>query len=178
MADPFEIVKYPDPILRHGACEVEEVDSTVRDAVDRMFDIMRSSNGVGLAAPQIGIGRKIIVFKPSPDQPDEQILINPSIVERRGTMEAEEGCLSFPGVWGTICRSAHIVVTGYDLKGNDLKISASDFLARVLQHEIDHVEGMLFVDRMTPECRVLVRDALKALEDAYSQAVAEGGRRS
>lgn len=174
----MEIVKYPDPILRHAAAEVDEVDSAVKDAVERMCETMRSSSGVGLAAPQVGIGRKIIVFKPCPDEQREQILINPCITERRGTIEAEEGCLSFPGIWGAIRRSSNIVVTGYDLKGNDVKVSASDFLARVLQHEIDHVEGMLFVDRMTPECRVLVRDALKALEDAYNQSAVQDGRRS
>jgi len=178
MPENLKIVTYPDPILRRRASDVEEVDAGIRDIVSRMFQTMYANKGVGLAAPQVGISKKLIVFNPSGEKADEKVLINVAMVDKRGAMEGEEGCLSFPGICGMVRRSSHIVVAAYDLDGNEVRISASDFAARVLQHEIDHVEGMLFVDRMTPESRILAREALKGLEDSYGKALVQSGERS
>ena len=178
MAEILQILTYPNPLLRRRAAEVEEVDTALRDTVSTMFETMYAHKGVGLAAPQVGIGRKIIVFNPSGERADEQVLINPAVIDRRGAMEAEEGCLSFPGICGIVRRNSNIVVAAYDLDGGEVEIPAADFMARVLQHEIDHVEGRLFVDRMTPESRIAVREALKDLEDSYGRAVVESGERS
>ena len=177
MPEIMKIANYPDPVLRRRAHEVEDVDSALRDAVLRMAETMRVCKGVGLAAPQVGIDKRIVVFSPSTEKTEQQVLINPVIVDHRGAMEGEEGCLSFPGIFGTVRRSAHVVVAGYDLEGKEVEISGTDFLARVLQHEIDHLEGMLLLDRMTPESRILARDMLKALEDAFGAEEAEAEER-
>jgi len=173
MPDIVRVITYPDPFLRRSASDVEEVDNNIRQAVEKMLVTMYTNKGVGLAAPQVGLGRRIVVVNASGEKADEKILINPTIVERRGAMEGEEGCLSFPGVAGVVRRSAHIVILAYDIEGKEIELPATDFASRVLQHEIDHLEGMLFVDRMTPESRVLAREALKALEESYGQAPAE-----
>jgi peptide deformylase len=178
MPELLTIVRYPDPFLRRRAKDIGEIDKGVREAVSNMFETMSARRGVGLAAPQVGISSRIVVFCPSGEKKDEKVLINPMIVEHRGGMEAEEGCLSFPEVFGIVRRHSYIKILAYDLEGNDLEITASDFLARVLQHEIDHLEGTLFIDRMTPESRVVAREALKALEDAYQAPVRGEGRES
>jgi len=175
MPESMVIITYPSPLLRQRAVDVEEVNDQLRAVAARMAEIMYANKGVGLAAPQVGVGRRIVVLNPSGEKADEKVLINPVIVARRGAMEGEEGCLSVPGVSGTVRRNANVTVAAYDLDGNELEITASDFMARVLQHEIDHLEGMLLVDRMTPESRMAARDALKALEEAYGKAEPEAG---
>lgn len=172
-----QIIKtYPDPILRQRARDVEEIDKDLRKLAEQMLETMYASHGVGLAAPQVGVNLRVVVLNPTGEKEDERILINPQVVESRGAMEGEEGCLSFPGVSGLVRRSAHIVVVSYDLAGNEMRITADDFIARVLQHEIDHVEGTLFVDRMTPESRIAIRDALKSLEQSFGKDEKGGGR--
>ena len=141
-----------------------EIDPALREQAEKMAGTMYANQGVGLAAPQVGLGRRIIVINPTGEKGDERVLVNPSIVERRGDMEAVEGCLSVPGVSGTVRRSSFVRVAAYDLEGNEVEITATDFLARVLQHEIDHLDGMLLIDRMTPQSRIEAREALRALE--------------
>jgi peptide deformylase len=160
----LRIVTYPNTILRQRAEDIREIDPALRDHVEKMAGTMYANQGVGLAAPQVGLGKRIIVINPTGEKADEKVLVNPSIVERRGDMEALEGCLSVPGVSGTVRRSSFVRVIAYDLEGNEVEITATDFLARVLQHEIDHLDGMLLIDRMTPESRIAARDALRALE--------------
>jgi len=167
MPEVLTIVTYPDPILRRRAEDIEEIDRSIRDIVAAMSETMYAHHGVGLAAPQVGVSKRIVVFSPTGEKKDEKVLINPMIIEHRGGMEAEEGCLSFPDIGGIVRRNSYVRILAYDLDGNDLEITATDFLARVLQHEIDHLDGTLFIDRMTPESRVRAREALKALEDAY-----------
>ena len=106
----LRIVTYPAPLLRNRAADVEEINSGLRDTAARMADTMYDHHGVGLAAPQVGIGKRVIVFSPTGDPEDMRVLINPVIVERRGAMEGEEGCLSFPEVYGMVRRSAYVKV--------------------------------------------------------------------
>lgn len=162
--DILKICTYPDEVLRKRADVIEEIDDQVLETAHKMARTMCENAGVGLAAPQVGISSKLIVINPTGEPQDQQVLINPTIVERRGDMEGVEGCLSVPGVSGIVRRSAQVTVVGYDLEGNEVEIKATDFLARVLQHEIDHLEGMLLIDRMTPESRIEAREALKSLE--------------
>ncbi len=167
MDDPEEILTictYPSDLLRRRAQAIDRIDDEVVEIARRMLKTMYANAGVGLAATQVGISRKLIVINPTGEPVDEQVLVNPAVMERRGDMEGLEGCLSVPAVCGVVSRSAQVLVAGYDLDGNEVEIRAADFLARVLQHEIDHLEGMLLIDRMSPESRIEAREALRSLE--------------
>ena len=138
-----------DPVLRRRASEVPHVDDSIRQLVDDMIESMYAADGVGLAAPQIGIGLRIVVL----GMPDEEpvSIINPVIVERAGERELEgEGCLSVPGYRGSVTRSQQVTVEGLDADGRALRITACDnLLAQAIEHEVDHVNGILYVDRLT-----------------------------
>ncbi len=139
------------PVLRERAAEVEAVDDDVRWLVRDMFDTMYAANGQGLAAPQVGVSRRIIVLDvPQSDAP-AYALVNPRIVERSDeTSRAEEGCLSIPGVSDVVERPAEVVVEALDADGAPVRIEADGELARCLQHEIDHLDGILYIDRLSP----------------------------
>jgi len=144
------ILVYPDPFLARKAAPVATVDDRVRTLIRDMFETMYAAEGVGLAANQVGVGKRVIVVDVSPV--DEGIapiaVVNPEIVERRGTVVGEEGCLSVPGVQGEVCRAETVVVRGIDERGNPLQLTAEGILSRALQHEIDHLDGILFIDRI------------------------------
>ena len=140
-----------DPILRKPAKKVRRVDDSIRRLIDDMIESMVAAQGIGLAAPQIGVGLRIVVF----GMPDEApfALINPSVVRRSGERRLEtEGCLSVPGYRGVITRSQRVAVKGLDASGKQVRIKASEddrpLLAQALEHEIDHVNGILYVDRL------------------------------
>ena len=139
------------PVLRQRAAEVEAVDDDVRRLIRDMFDTMYAANGQGLAAPQVGVSRRIIVLDvPQSDAP-AYALINPRIVEQSAeTARAEEGCLSIPGVSDVVERPARVVVEALDADGAPVRIAADGDLARCLQHEIDHLDGILYIDRLSP----------------------------
>ncbi|MDW7650232.1 MAG: peptide deformylase [Bacillota bacterium] len=137
-----------DPVLREKALEVKDITPQVKQLLEDMKETMYDAQGVGLAAPQIGIAKRIIVV----DVQDENgllMLINPVIVESEGAESAVEGCLSFPGIAGEVERNASVTVRATDPEGNQVQICASGLLARAFQHEIDHLDGVLFVDRVT-----------------------------
>ena len=138
-----------DPVLRRRASEVPHIDDSIRDLVDDMIESMYAADGVGLAAPQIGVGLRIVVL----GMPDEEPvpIINPVIVERSGERELEgEGCLSVPGYRGSVTRSQAVTVEGLGVDGRAFRISACDnLLAQAIEHEVDHVNGLLYVDRLT-----------------------------
>jgi len=145
-----DILVYPDPFLARKAAPVAAVDDRVRTLIRDMFETMYAAEGVGLAANQVGVGKRVIVVDVSPV--DEGIapiaVVNPEIIERRGTVVGEEGCLSVPGVQGEVCRAETVVVRGLDERGNPLQFTAEGILSRALQHEIDHLDGILFIDRI------------------------------
>lgn len=126
------------------------MDDKVRELVRDMFETMHAASGVGLAAPQIGVGRRVIVVDVSPVETESPplALVNPEIVERSGSVEGMEGCLSVPGVEGMVPRAEFVLVRGLDPQGQPVRIRATGFLARALQHEIDHLDGVLFIDRI------------------------------
>ena len=145
------ILTYPDPFLATKAAPVARMDASVRKLIDDMFETMYAASGVGLAAPQIGDGRRVIVVDVSPVEKDvpPMAFVNPEIVSRRGLAEATEGCLSVPGVEGVVARPEYVVVKGLNELGEPARIEAGGLLARALQHEIDHLDGVLFLDRLS-----------------------------
>ncbi|MDA8122285.1 MAG: peptide deformylase [Deltaproteobacteria bacterium] len=144
------ILTYPDPFLTKKAASVTRIDDKVRELVRDMIETMHAASGVGLAAPQVGVGKRVIVVDVSPVEKESPpvALVNPEIMERAGSVEGMEGCLSVPGVEGMVSRAESVLVRGLDLQGQPVRIRATGFLARALQHEIDHLDGTLFIDRI------------------------------
>jgi peptide deformylase len=140
-----------DPVLREPAAPVEELDDELRTLISDMFDTMYAQEGVGLAAPQVGLGHRIIVVDPREPEVEPFALVNPVIVELSEELEkGEEGCLSLPGLKDIVERPARCVVDGLDREGRPVHIAAEGLLARILQHEVDHLDGVLFIDRVSP----------------------------
>ena len=134
----------PDPILRQKAKRVRNIDGSIQKLVEDMIDSMRASQGVGLAAPQIGVSLRVVVIE-VPDQ-DVLTLINPSIVRRTGERDVQEGCLSIPGYRGEIKRAETVVAKGLGLDGKEIRVKAQELLAQALEHEIGHIRGVLYTD--------------------------------
>ncbi len=160
----YAIRTYGDPVLKTRAAAVKEIDGKVARLVDDMFDTLYTSEaGIGLAAPQIGVQKQIFVWEVD-DQP--MVIINPEIVESRGEWVYDEGCLSIPGLYVEMVRPNEVLMRGLDMDGNDVEIEANELIGRLFQHELDHLNGVLMFDRMTPEQR---KDALseyrRILED-------------
>jgi peptide deformylase len=153
------IVKYGSPVLHAPSATVQEIDGKIATLLRDMVDTMYAAPGIGLAAPQIGIPLRVIVVDLSVGEDERQLirLVNPEIVEKEGEQRHEEGCLSVPGYGGTPTRPARVVVKGLDGEGKERVYTGTELLARAFCHEIDHIDGLLFVDRLTP----LKRDLLK-----------------
>jgi peptide deformylase len=145
-----QILTYPDPFLSTKALPVQVVDGKIRELVSDMFETMYASNGIGLAAPQIGVGKRVIVVDVSPvdEEAKPVALVNPEIAGKEGWVEGMEGCLSIPGVEGQVMRHESVVVRGRNESGDPVTVEARGLLARALQHEIDHLDGVLFIDRL------------------------------
>ncbi|MDI3280142.1 MAG: peptide deformylase [Bacillota bacterium] len=136
----------PDPVLRRCARPVEKITKRIVKLAHDMLETMYHAQGVGLAAPQVGVSQRLIVVDVGEGP---LILVNPELVAQRGSSTDVEGCLSVPGVMGYVTRAEQVVVRGLDLKGHALEVKGSDLLARALQHELDHLDGILFVDKAT-----------------------------
>lgn len=136
----------PDPVLRQKSKRVKAADSSIRKLISDMIETMHSASGVGLAGPQVGVPLRVIVI----GMPGEEdiVLINPQIVRRKGERTVTEGCLSVPGYFGEIKRAESVTAKGRDLKGKEIRIKASDLLAQALEHEIDHINGVLYIDHL------------------------------
>jgi len=149
-----EVIIEGHPVLRRRARRVRRFGQKLQDLVADMFETMRTYGGVGLAAPQVGVSERVIVVEIPEDMEDEPdagvtlALVNPEVVKARGEQVGQEGCLSVPGFYGQVKRAAQVTVKGHDLGGREVRRKASGFLARVLQHEIDHLEGVLFLDKV------------------------------
>lgn len=158
---------YGDGVLRDKAKPVKEVNKKIIDLINNMADTMYKVPGVGLAANQVGILKRIIVVDVTGGENGREnfiALINPEIVEKDGLLEEDEGCLSLPGITASVKRFAKVTVCGLDIKGKPVKITASDLLSRVLQHEIDHLDGILFVDYLSFTQKIFVQNKLKGLK--------------
>ena len=167
---PFCIRIYSDPVLREKALPVQEITDVERKLAEDMLTTMYVSPiGVGLAAPQVGISKRLIVIDLDRDDPEGAplVLFNPEIQSLEGETIEEEGCLSFPGITADVKRAAKAVVTAQDIDGESIWIEGEDLLARALQHEIDHLDGILFIDHVNGLRRQLLRGKLRKLQ--YSQ---------
>lgn len=142
------VVKVPAEVLRQKAQEITKVSKKHSMLIDDMIRIMKQANGVGLAAPQVGILQRILVMAPHGNK--VTALINPVIVKAEGEMVGEEGCLSIPGLYGDVVRAAYVKVEAYDRKGRAFEYEFEGMAARVAQHEIDHLDGVLFIDKVDP----------------------------
>ena len=162
----LRILKYPHPALRHKCKPLRSVDGELKKTVREMFDLMYAQKGVGLAASQVNLPYRffIINLEGEPDKAPEYVFINPRISNRHGIVEAEEGCLSFPEIYAPVKRSEKLTLSAYDLNGQEVNCELSGFFARAMQHEYDHLDGVLFIDRLTPSGLLSVRQALADLE--------------
>ena len=155
----YVIRTYGDPVLRQRAPEVEDIDGRIAQLAQDMIETMYDAPGVGLAAPQIGVQKRLFVYDTG-DGEGPRTVVNPVLSEGRGEWTYEEGCLSVPGLSWPIVRPKEVHLRGYDLEGNEISIDADEYLARVLQHEVDHLDGVLLVERLDPEQR---REAMRIL---------------
>ncbi len=160
----MDIRCYPDRVLRRTCSPIRRIDDDVVRRARRMLEQMYESEGVGLAGPQIGWTDQIITLDPELEGDGTRVFINPRIVERDGGMELEEGCLSLPGMKLTVPRSERVKVVAYTLSGERVEITAEGFAACVWQHELDHLHGLLIIDKVSPTALLSVRDQLKELE--------------
>ena len=163
----LRILHYPDPRLRKKCEPVAEFNGDLAALAERMIALMESGSGVGLAAAQVGVNQRVIVVNATGDPQDTEVFVNPLIHEPHGSEEAEEGCLSLPGVRVQIRRAQKCRLTAQDLKGRPIERELDELLARVVQHETDHLNGVLIIDRMGPTDRIATRKTLRALEEQY-----------
>ena len=143
---PLQIRKIGDPVLRTKAKKIDEITEKINDLIDNMFETMYAEDGIGLAAPQVGILKRIAVVDIQED--NKIVLINPEIIEEEGKAVMEEGCLSIPGETGDVIRAEKIKVKTLDRDGNEIEFKAEGLEARAIQHEIDHLDGILFLDKV------------------------------
>jgi peptide deformylase len=171
------IVPFPHPALRYESRPVTTIDDELRATVRAMFDLMYASRGIGLAANQVAVPFRFFILNVTADpaqRDQEQVFINPEIVKRHSSVEDEEGCLSFPGLYAKVPRARKIRVKAFDLNGQEIDLEAEDLLSRAIQHETDHLSGRLFIDYLGPLAKHSVKGKLREFEASYRKAQAAG----
>ncbi|MBN1554558.1 MAG: peptide deformylase [Phycisphaerae bacterium] len=164
----LEVIHYPDPRLKEVCTPLEVVDDSVRALAHKMAELMFTANGVGLAAPQVGVTVRMFIASPSFSPEDLYAYINPRIVETSGTLSEEEGCLSFPNIFCKIKRAGRVTVEAIGLDGQPFTRTVEGLHARIIQHENDHLDGILLSDRMGSVAKLAKRHALQSLEKQYA----------
>jgi len=169
MIDPetieqLQVVKYPRPVLHRPTQPVTKFDDTLKKLAEKMIQLMHESNGVGLAATQVGLPFRIFVANPTGQVGNDLVFINGEIIDTDGWIEHEEGCLSVPQVFGKVRRHTKVTIRAVDLSGKPFELQATDLLARIIQHETDHLDGKLILDRMTKMAKFAHRRQIKYLE--------------
>lgn len=166
----MQIITYPHPTLRHKSKPIRRVDAELRRIVRDMFGLMYENKGIGLAANQVDLPLRLFVvnLKSNPQEGEEMVFLNPVISFPKGSDEAEEGCLSLPGVYGNVIRPKQVRINAYTLEGQEVDIVATELLARCVQHELDHLDGVLFPDRMSPAARNDLLDELDEFETEFA----------
>jgi peptide deformylase len=157
----LDILRFPDPRLRTQAKSVQQVDERLRQLIDDMFETMYQAPGIGLAATQVNVHKRIIVIDTSQEQNQPLVFINPEILEQDGTEETDEGCLSVPGIYERVQRAEHIRMRALGRDGEAFELEADGLLAVCVQHEIDHLDGKLFVDYLSQLKRRRIRKKLE-----------------
>ena len=164
----LKIVTWPNPILEIPADPVTEFNGDLKQLVDRMFETMYSAPGVGLAAVQVGVPKRLFVMDCSggKDPAQRVVMINPEVVSMEGKQNGEEGCLSFPGIYFGVERNLRAIVRAHDVNGKEFEIDGTELTARCMLHETDHCDGIVFLDKMTPLKREIVKRKIKKLQKA------------
>jgi peptide deformylase len=173
----MKIVRYPHPALRHAARPVTGIDSELRRIVGQMLDLMYENKGLGLAAPRVGLPFQLFVMNSLGDATEshaERVYINPEISDKRGSIEGEEGCLSFPGLYQKVRRARQIRVQAYDQRGQPIDSELEDLEARIVQHETDHLFGRLFIDYFGPIQKLSSRSAIAEFERDFRRSQEKG----
>lgn len=163
----LRIVLFPDPILKKKAAEVNQFGEPMRALAARMLELMREEKGVGLAAPQVGVGLRLFVCNATGEPADDLVCINPQLLQLSGVEAKEEGCLSIPGVTVTVRRAVHAVMQAFDVEGRPFQVTQSELPARIWQHEIDHLDGRLIIDSMSTADEIANRRVLKQLKEKF-----------
>ena len=167
----MQIVRYPHPALRFKSVPITQITEELRAAVREMFDLMYAAEGIGLAANQVALPYRVFVLNLTgkrEEKDQEHVFINPVISNRRGIEEKDEGCLSLPQIFAPVKRSQKIMLSAYNLKGEEVNLELDGIYARVVQHECDHLDGKLFVDRLTPANLLKIKQDLEDMEIAFS----------
>jgi len=162
-----QILKYPHPTLRHKCKPLRRVDRELTRLVAQMFETMYEHRGVGLSANQVDLPYRLFIINVESDpqqKGEEHVFLNPVITSRKGMVEREEGCLSFPEIYAPVRRPEKVTISAYNLAGEELNYELTGLFARAVQHELDHLDGILFVDRLTPANRLKIKEALSDLE--------------
>ena len=162
----YQIRLFGDPVLRQRASEVGDVDGALVQLASDMVDTLHDAKGVGLAAPQVGVSKRLFVYQLREEDSTPLTIVNPVISESRGEWEYEEGCLSIPGLFFPIVRPKEIHLTGYDLDGNEVSIEADELLARCFQHELDHLDGRLLIELLDKSQRKAAMKELRRRDEA------------
>ncbi len=173
----LRIINYPHPTLRRVSKPLKRVDAELRDFVAQMFALMYEHKGCGLAANQVDLPYRLFIVNDSGDpalKDQEMVFVNPVLSKHKGTAEGEEGCLSLPGLYAPVRRPDRVTASAYDLQGKPINIEASGHFARVLQHETDHLDGILFIDRLSPTQKMAVGDQIMEFEVEYDQRRSRG----
>jgi peptide deformylase len=173
----MKIVHYPHPALRHPARPLTCIDKKLHLQIGEMWDAMYEVRGLGLAANQVALPVQLLLINITgdPNQKDrEEVYLNPVIVERKGSVDDDEGCLSFPGLFQRVRRAKTVKVQAYNLKGEPVEVVASDLAARAWQHEIDHLNGILFIDKMGTIAKLASRGSVKTFEREFRRAQEKG----
>jgi peptide deformylase len=173
----MRVVHYPHPALRWKSKPVVEINAELRATVARMFELMYENKGIGLAANQVALPIRVFVANITGDanvKDEEHVFINPEILHRKGTDEAEEGCLSLPELYGPVKRAEEIVVDAFDLDGQQFEMTLNELPARVVQHEMDHLDGVLFTDRMSDAARRELEPRIADFEALFRRQQSSG----
>lgn len=165
----LNIITYPDPRLREPGKTLTEPDDLVRRVANRMLELMRAHDGVGLAAPQVGLSWRLFVCNPTGEPADAMVFINPKLTNLVGSMDSVEGCLSIPDVHVTLRRAKQVTIVAHDLEGRPVEATATELLSRIWQHECDHLDGRLIIDRMSEADKIATRKTLRQLEDDFKK---------
>jgi peptide deformylase len=170
MYEDLKIIFYPDPRLRKVSEPVTAFDDNLAALASRMFELMREEQGVGLAAPQVGINLRMFVMNHDGQPENDRVICNPQLLDAEGNEVGEEGCLSLPKLRASIDRATKLTLKAQDAKGNPFEEVGEDFIARIWQHETDHLNGIMLIDRMGFTAKMGARKKLKELEDDYKAA--------
>ena len=172
----MNIVHYPHPTLRHISKPVRRVDAQLRKIVREMFDLMYEFKGIGLSANQVDLPLRLFVanLQSDPDEGQELVFINPVLRNAKGSEEKEEGCLSFPGLYADVRRPEQITVNAYTVSGEEIEVELDGLAARAVQHEVDHLDGVVFTDRLSETGKLAAKDALEELESQFRSRCEQG----